>query len=297
MEINQTIQDKIDNYLQSKMTSEEVKQFENELDQNSTLKENYLTTKAIKQAIKDEILRTRLTQLKNNIAQSPKNKTTSTLPKKLAIAAFSILLLTAIIYFLNREATKETAPTPPKVYEPVVIQDDLKENIEPIKNNEKDVKTNKKTTESTNSKPAKEPQFDLASLASKLYVNPKNIAMIVRGDEDKINDNLVELFENGKYNDCIEKIDQTKNKPNLQYLKAHCYYKLGYFQEAKTIFHAYANDEFSDYHNDSKFYLLLTLLKMNKTSNQEIMDLSKDIIEGKSVYAERVMEVYEEVQR
>jgi hypothetical protein len=297
MEINQTIQDKIDNYIQGKMTSEEVKLFENELDQNSTLKENYLTTKAIKQAIKDEILRTRLTQLKNNIAKLPKNKTTSTLSKKLAIATFSILLLAAIFYFLNREATKETTPTPPKVHEPVVIQDDLKENIEPIKNNEKAVKNNKKTTESTNSKPAKEPQFDLAALASKLYVNPKNIAMIVRGDEDKINDNLVELFENGKYNDCIEKIDQTKNKPNLQYLKAHCYYKLGSFQEAKTIFQSYADDEFSDYHNDSKFYLLLTLLKINKSSNQDILDLSKDIIEGKGVYAERVREVYEKVQK
>jgi hypothetical protein len=284
-------QDKIDKFLDNKMTPDEASHFEAELKNMPELQKLVDFNKAMRIALKEQVLKEKLAHLKTHVA----NKTSSVntqVPKsnfsRILTYALITILTGFLLYFVFR--ISKSNEKPPMVIPPKVIP------TEPVV--QRTIETKNPTVSTTDSHikadQKKQNIVDYAVLAKKYFIAPSNLASIVRGNRNTEIQAAAEAYKNNQYREALHILNnQSPDDQQALYLKAHALYKLNKINEASSIFKSFADDDMSDYHFDAQYYLLICYIQNQPLPKSEIASLAKSMLTHNHPQADNVKSILE----
>jgi hypothetical protein len=317
---HESIQNLIDQYLDESLSGQELVQFEAELAINKELQNLVAINKATRFAIKEQVLNDRLAMLKRHAASAHDSATVDkgiTELKKpeqakvnstilIKIIGLSILI-TALGYFsfnhffTKPDITKKPLPVSTPSNEPVVQNGEDNSNTTTIKT-EPFAESNAPVTpepiaQIENPTTKSSPQIkDFALLAAKYFITAKNLNAVFRGNITESTTQALKEYQAGKFENAFQALKNVDaDDQSGQYLKAHTLYQLGNIKEATAIFNSFYEDEYSDYHFDATYDLLMCYLKAKPIDKAKCIKISKELLVKNSIKSEAVKVILAEL--
>jgi Anaphase-promoting complex, cyclosome, subunit 3 len=287
-------QERIDQYINKSMTEEEAGDFERDLASDETLHDQYRHTIATAQALRLEAVNARLTALQTYAASKGNNDNQGFSINKWLIA-FGLLLLLVVLYYFWHSITGKPAKTMDSEMPTREVIDPNTTIIDTVKANQLREAILKDTIRAQKIKN----NDGFASLAKKLFASPQNLALVTRSDkEDKNYETALKHYEQGRCSEAIKSLSNNKkDDPQNQYLQAHCLYQLREWSKAETIFVQFAEDEYSDYFQESKFYLALCYLNQMPQSKAKLKVLCEESIKSNSPYKAQFTKILQAINQ
>lgn len=270
--MNELYIDLFENYSQNKMSDAEKSAFEARLLSDEDFKKEYENFKILTAGIRANILQEKLSMLKAHAATSANTSTKH--PAWHAYILYGVLLfllMATLFYFLNSKTGEPTQNTTehinnqiPSIKEPQAIIPDtvVKDKLIP------DAKQT--TPEKIEDQPKKVKKEIYAQKAAKnyfeealsMYTAPSNFAVIWRDSEtskEKIYTEALQMYEIKNYQNAIKLLKGQDNEKSA-YLLAHCLLLSGKTKDAANIFKEMADNDFSSFYQEAKWYLAVSLL-------------------------------------
>ncbi len=280
-------------YVTNAMSADEKMVFEQKIFDDPQFAADFEHFKTLKAGIRKQALQDRLDILKKNIDHKP-----SEAPEPLRHSWASYLLyllglaiLMALIFYLVRSPEKpETQPSLPAVH--TQKQDSLQQqDLDSLRSDTMRFIPQKtvvpavkgKTSVSKQDKGYADNEFTPKNQwreAMALYSKPQNLASIMRdgpSESDKKFNDAILLFKASKYKEVTALIGNEKDEKNL-YLNAHALLLTGKTQQATVIFRNFADDDFSTYHEESRWYLALALFANYPETKDELNSLTAQLL-------------------
>jgi len=281
-------------FFNEEMSAQEISDFEEQLKNDKQMSHDFADFKAMKAAIRKKALRDKLSTLKENIASDKK-----IIRKKKNFNYFYILGIIIILALLSVLFYKKYNYIPsekiPSFNKDTLIEksnkrnDTIKSLSVPMANIPNDVRNIPK--EKIEQKNINKPHAN----QSTYYFKPSFLVTVMRGNDYK-NQDAYKLFEEGKVNETLKLIEKMPVSPELQYLQAHCLLISGKDKEAAHIFESLAEDDFSDFQIDSKYYGALALYSSLPGSSEKILNYLDEVINsGNSLYSKKAIDYKNEI--
>lgn len=281
-------------FFNEEMSAQEISDFEEQLNNDTKFSQDFSDFKAIKAAIRKKALRDRLSTLKENIASDKKiNRNNKDLKYFYVLGIIIILVLLSVLFY--NKYNYIPSEKMPSFNKDTLIEKSNKRNdtikslsdpVASIPNNVRNIPKEKIEQKNTNK---------LHANQSTYYFKPSFLATVFRGNDNK-NQDAYKLFEEGKINETLKLIEKMPISPELQYLQAHCLLISGKDKEAAHIFESLADDDFSDFQIDSKYYGALALYSSLPGSKVKILNYLEEVINsGNSLYSKKAKDYKNEL--
>jgi hypothetical protein len=313
---HENIQNLIDQYLDKSLSGQELVQFEAELSINKELQNLVAINKATRFAIKEQVLSDRLAMLKRHAASTQfsatvdKGVTDLKQPEQakvnsailIKIIGLSILIIALGYFSFNQFFTKPDITTKPvPSTEPIAQNGEDNSNTTTIKTEpfaqSNDPVTSEPIAQIENPNTKSSPQIkDFALLAAKYFITAKNLNAVLRGDINDQTAQAIKEYQAGKFENALLALKNVDaDNQSGQYLKAHTLYQLGNIKEATVIFNSFYEDEYSDYHFDATYDLLMCYLQAKPIDKDKCIKISKELHVKNSIKSEAVKVILAEL--
>lgn len=281
--------DLFEKYTQNQLTEIEKIDFESKLIHDADFKKEFDAHKTLQAGIRLNAMNEKLAMIKKHagdkITQSTKERKSKWWSYVLYFG-FTLGILSLVYYVLNKEesiSSETNQGISPELKNETPFKTDslLKDTIESPSTKIKQTPTN-----TDNKKPfdkkiyANNDNKNQLAKALSLYASPDNLATILRDTPSKNDDykEALTFFNRQKYLDALV-ILSSADDDKSNYLRAHCLLLSGQSQKAAEIFRLMANDDFSNYYEDAKWYLAIALYANFPDTKEE---LNRVIIELES---------------
>ncbi len=284
--------ERFEKYFRNELNPKELEDFEHNLSNDITFRKEFDSYNLMLAGIRSNALEEKLNLLKNHASTKTQGRKTDSIGDKLWWAVCLIgILVSALIYFgVQNYDNKDTQEIkienqindiPEEINSEVpmaqeVIADTLQITPKEVKLPEsvKDDKPRKdQKIYANNSK------VDYLKEALKLYIKPENLAIIYRAAPDNATSaqqKALSEFYNNNYSSAVNILQGTDDDKEL-YLLAHALLLTGEHKKASNIFRELGKDDFTMYHEDSKWYLALSLIAQLPASKAEIQSLVTEL--------------------
>lgn len=124
-----------------------------------------------------------------------------------------------------------------------------------------------------------------------LYSIPEQLTSIFRSDhrpDTSVYNKALDLYKNKKYAEAIKLLVSDKENQESRYLMAHSLLLSGKSKEAATIFYEFANQEYSVYYDESKWYYVLALYADYPASHDTLKAAFQKIADFPDGYQKKV---------
>lgn len=273
-------------YILNELNDAEKVSFEAKLTADPDFLSEFQTFKTLKAGIRLNAMQEKLTMLKN-IKIDPVNALASrTNYTKYLMYLLGFIALTAIVYFATN--TKQAVPeNQSKTSIDTIAKIIPNTPIDTLQKGFEKLLVPKVDSTQQAIKPSPKDKIIIAHSAQKsiweevisLYKRPESFAVILRDtptQKDLQYKNALQWFDKQEYNKVQSALSGSEDEKS-QYLLAHSYLLSKKTDQAAAIFRNMANDDFSVYHDEAKFYLALSLLENKKDHLKEITQLLDDL--------------------
>jgi hypothetical protein len=283
--------DLFEKYFQNQLSHVEKTELENKLLVSEEFKNEFETYKILHAGIRANVLNEKLGMLKKHAATAPSPSPEpgmKTSWRSYAIYGILLLSLIGMIIYLstNKEQqqntsepilddTKQSPTKQPSINLDTITKDKLVP--EPQKVSPEQIKEFPKSSKKEIF--AQKESKNYAKEALSMYKAPSNFAVIWRDTEtskDKIYADAVKMFENKKYQDAVNILKDLDDEKSA-YLLAHCLLLFGKSTDAANIFRNMADNDFSTYYQEAKWYLAISLLANYPNTKTELDEVIKSL--------------------
>lgn len=268
---NETIE-LFERYLNNQMGEDDKVAFLQSLNLDEELKENFKTFKVLHAGIKYQSVMEKFNHLnqhakKTNHTPSENEKTNQFKNIKLFILLLIGSLFVYLMYTQFSSSDVHQSSVLKSLPEGASKDIDILPDTLQLRND-----IQKDDTSHFKSFAASDNNDELRKLALELYRQPQNFEEIYRAETVEKNDDFqkaIGLFYDKKYTEALSLLEVAE-EDNSKYLKAHILFNTGNYIESEKLFRAFYEDDFSLWHEESKYYLLLTWLQHASDHKKEI---------------------------
>ena len=266
-------------YLNNEMNEHEKSLFHENLLENSDLKEEFEIFRLLHAGVRIKASNDKIQVLK---AHSKKILDSKEKGLKISInkTMISTLLILAAIFLLFYTVIQKSDRNK--------LQADLNNNVPNIQSTPLETiidtvifknDTNIEDSSGAKSYAIQQQKLKFNEIIEDLYINPNHLNEVYRddpSDNNQLYDNALSFFNEKNYKKSILILSQIDDE-NSNYLKALCLLKLGKYTEAEAIFDTFYSDDFSKWHEESKYYLLLSLLPQYSSNSKKVDKLMAEL--------------------
>ncbi len=303
-------------YLAGHLSESDKLEFESRLISDKTFAKDFESFKILQAGIRLQAMQTKLAALKANIKNdgdkadvikptSNKNYWTWSLVSILALGVLGYLIFTKTMSVTKQgKATQEQVinldsldqTTSSNVKQPEILPVvDTNETINKILKTKNDIE---KSEPSKPQKPIKKDEL-IADRESK-KITRKDVMILYsaimrdEGTESSDYSKAVELYRDSAYKEALELVINNKKDEKSQYLAAHCYLLLGESDKAISMFKSFVDNDFSSFHETSKWYYVLALYSGLPATKSELIK-AIELVKDNPEYQNKLKKIQEDI--
>ena len=303
-------------YLAGHLSESDKLEFESRLISDKTFAKDFESFKILQAGIRLQAMQNRLATLKANINKdgdkadvikptSNKNYWTWSLVSILALGVLGYLIFTKTMSVTKQgKATQEQVinldsldqTTSSNVKQPEILPVvDTNETINKILKTKNDIE---KSEPSKPQKPIKKDEL-IADRESK-KITRKDVMILYsaimrdEGTESSDYSKAVELYRDSAYKEALELVINNKKDEKSQYLAAHCYLLLGESDKAISMFKSFVDNDFSSFHETSKWYYVLALYSGLPATKSELIK-AIELVKDNPEYQNKLKKIQEDI--
>lgn len=114
------------------------------------------------------------------------------------------------------------------------------------------------------------------------------------GSENTEYSKAVELYRNSAYKEALDIIVDNVDDEKSQYLTAHCYLLLGQSDKATSMFKSFIENDFSSFHEPSKWYYVLALYSGLPATKSELIK-AIELVKDNPEYQKKLKKIQEDI--
>jgi hypothetical protein len=284
--------DLFEKYLQNQLSSAEKSAFETQIQKDADFRNEFENFKTLTAGIRANALQEKLRVLKAHAAISThESSKPSKHPSWRSYIIYGVLLSSLIgmvIYFsvdntneYKQNTIEPTNDTGQQQKEQPVLKSDTSiknkfipapQKVSPEKNKIIQNKTQKEMYAQTEAK-------NYYKEALTVYTAPTNFAIVLRDSEtskEKKYADALGMYENKKYLAAAKILTGLEDEKST-YLRAHCHLLSGRAKDAAAIFRNMADNDFSSYYQEARWYLAIALLADYPQTKTELEQVIKSL--------------------
>jgi hypothetical protein len=271
------------------MSDAEKSAFEARLLSDIDFKKEYENFKILTAGIRANVLQEKLSMLKAHAATTANTSTKHpSWYSYLMYGAIVLILIATVLYFSNSKTSESSQNTKEPINHQIPSKKEPQTIIPDTVVNDKLIPDTKQTTpEKINAKPKIVKKEIYAQKAAKnyfeealsLYTAPSNFAVIWRDSEtskDKIYAEALQMYEIKNYQNAIKLLKGLDDEKST-FLLAHCFLLSGKTKDAANTFKEMADNDFSSFYQEAKWYLAVALLANYPQSKIELDQAIKSL--------------------
>lgn len=303
-------------YLAGQLSESDKLEFESRLISDQAFAKDFESFKILQAGIRLQAMQNRLATLKANINKDAdkddvikpilkRNYWTWSLVSILVLSVLGYIIYTQTLpvskqinvkqdQVINLDSLDQTTSSNVKQPEilPVV---DTNETINKILKTKNDIE---KSEPSKPQKPIKKDEL-IADRESK-KITRKDVMILYsaimrdEGTESSDYSKAVELYRDSAYKEALELVINNKKDEKSQYLAAHCYLLLGESDKAISMFKSFVDNDFSSFHEPSKWYYVLALYSGLPATKSELIK-AIELVKDNPEYQKKLKKIKEDI--
>lgn len=273
-------------YVINQLDDAEKANFEAKLAADPDFDNEFQTFKTLKAGIRLQAMQEKLSMLKHIDRQQTHEPSTRSNYTKYLIYLLGFFIISVIVYFATN--TKQSnSENKSKITTDTISNSIQNIQIDTINKGFEELLIPKTDSTQHTVKPSAKDKIIIAESSKKsiwqevisLYNRPESFAVVLRDtptQKDMLYKEALQSFDKQEYTK-VQSLLMNEEDEKSQNLLAHSYLLSQKTDQAAAIFRKMANDDFSVYHDEAKYYLVLSLLEKSKYHQQELSLLIDDL--------------------